>query len=110
MKKLPTKDDIRRELNQQIAEYLTSGQVIAEIPKGVSGRDPMQALPTPIISENSRQTRTPLTEVSKEIELRKRSNKPATAALTEHNRRKRNRDTIKYDDFGEPLRVIRRQD
>ena len=107
MKKLPTKDDVRRELNKQIADYLTSGQQIAEIPKGISGRDPLRALPTPIISQSGKQTRTSLHEVAKTIEDRKKNKEPANASLVAHNARLKRRETILYDDFGEPLRRLK---
>jgi len=104
LKKLPTKDDIRRELSAQVREYLSRGETIAEIPKGESGRDCMRALPLPIISGPTRAPRTSLHQLTADIEYRRKDkSKPAV-------RKPKRRDTIVYDDFGEPLRIIKATD
>jgi len=104
LKKLPTKEDLRQELSAQIRDYLSKGQTIAEIPKGESGRDSMRALPMPIISGPSRAPRTSLHQLTAKIESRRRDKAQPIV------RKPKRRDTIVYDDFGEPLRVIKASD
>lgn len=99
MKPIPTKAQLRQLLEQEMEAFLQKGGQVAEIPRGVSGRE---ALNGPLRPEHSdsppREDRTYLNEVVAAIEARKRPpSKPATG-------RKRPRKRMIYDDFGEPLR------
>ena len=97
MKKIPTKSEIRCELEQQIEEYLAQGGSVESVPRGTSGRDPSTA-PPEAFSTKPKESRTPVPEVVAAIESRKRPTKPAPKP------KRRAKKKLIYDDFGEPLR------
>ena len=105
MKKLPTKADIRADLEQEMTRYLKRGGHVDKIPRGVSGRD--EALPSVLPSRSlfiePSIERTPVPEVIAAIESRRgpKAKPPAKAKR----RTQRHRKTV-YDDFGEPLRHV----
>ena len=43
VKKLPTKDDIREQLERETRRYLDDGGKVDEVPQGASGTDPLKA-------------------------------------------------------------------
>ncbi len=103
--KLPTKADIRRELETQVDAFLREGGAVQEVQRGVSGRDsaegPLKAPPL-AEGETPRGERTYVPEVVAAIEQRRQSlTKSKQAAIA---KRKKPRKVIIYDDFGEPLR------
>ncbi len=101
MKKIPSKAELRAELQKQIDDYLMQGGEVRQIPSGVSGRDnPMQSLPTPIFNE-SKITRTPIPEVLEALDSR-RQKKPEVKKPA----KKKPVEKVIYDDFGEPLRKV----
>jgi hypothetical protein len=107
VKKLPTKDDLRAQLDNEINQFLDNGGAVDEIPRGTSGKEPGSA-PTHLTGRLFDQPRTPRTfvpEVVAAIEARKTEN------LKRPPERKRSRlpkprRKIIYDDFGEPLRRV----
>ena len=104
--KLPTKADIRRELEAQVNAYLNDGGAVQQVARGVSGRDAAEApLKAPPLAEGElpRGERTYVPEVVAAIEQRRQSlGKSRQNSAT--SRRKKPRKVIIYDDFGEPLR------
>ncbi len=101
MKKAPTKRQIRAELERQIDAYFSKGGEIAEIERGISGREnPLKAEATPIFNE-PKVSRTPMPEVLGALDSR-RSNKSSSIKKAT----KEPVEKIIYDDFGEPVRKI----
>jgi hypothetical protein len=102
---LPTKADLRRQLEQQMEEYLRSGGEVQRVANGVSGRydggGPLQMRHGG--DEQPRGERTYVPEVVAAIEER-RQQLTKGARRGEPGSRRRPRKKIIYDDFGEPLR------
>ena len=101
MNKIPTKADLRDELQRQIDAFTCKGGTIQQVDKGVTGREsPQASLKTPLFNE-PKISRTPLTEVIAAIDSRKlsKSNLKKTDKVT-------SKEKIIYDDFGEPVRNI----
>ena len=101
MKKIPTKADLRVELQQQINNYTYKGGEIEHIPTGVSGRvNPHESIKTPLFNE-PKADRTPVPEVVAALDSRRRqksSHKKTGKPIP--------KEKIIYDDFGEPLRKV----
>lgn len=105
--KRPTKAELRKQLEQDIAAYAEHGGDIKHVPKGES------ALVNGYLDERRRpleqqqQTRTPVDDVLKTIDERKQSKKksqrPQAGTRSSKTRAKKR---VIYDDFGEPLRVV----
>ena len=73
MNKIPTKADLRDELQRQIDAFTCKGGTIQQVDKGVTGREsPQASLKTPLFNE-PKISRTPLTEVIAAIDSRKLS-------------------------------------
>ncbi|PHS74928.1 MAG: hypothetical protein COB19_05025 [Porticoccus sp.] len=99
--KLPTKSQLRRQLQQQVDSYLKQGGEIQQIPRGISGREnACTSLPT-VFFNQPKAERTPVPEVLAALDSR-RPKKPSPHRTT----RVRPKETIIYDDFGEPIRRI----
>lgn len=97
MKPLPTKAQIRNELQEQIDQYLNSGGAVQAIPRGLSGRADNQNPFSQYSIDKPAQPRTPLTHVVKTMEERKQPKPPL---------KKRPKKRLITDDFGEPLRWV----
>lgn len=101
MKKIPTKADIRAELQRQMDRYARKGGEIQNIPSGVSGREnPLESIKTPLFTD-TKTSRTPVPEVVAAIDARR--NQKTQKKKSEKPERK---EEIIYDDFGEPLRKV----
>ena len=101
MKKPVSKADIRGEIERQIEDYLNRGGAVAEIDRGISGRENPAG---PLKPDNSnfqqpKVSRTYIPEVVAAIDARR---KPQQNKLTTPKRRPKKK--IIDDDFGEPLR------
>ena len=107
IKKPATKSELRHEIERQTRKFLQHGQLVNEIPKGVSSRDgaagPLQKESWHM--EKSQSGRTYLTEVVDSLEQRKQS-KAKAAPSANSSRPKKPRRRLIYDDFGEPLRWV----
>ena len=101
IKEVKTKKTLRRELEDEINQFLKSGGEIKHIDKGISGKEIGANLNGKNITFDSsgQQTRTPLTDEIKALDERKnkKPEKPSEKKPTKK---------IIYDDFGEPLREI----
>ncbi|MEY4590640.1 MAG: hypothetical protein RL497_2716 [Pseudomonadota bacterium] len=102
MQPIKTKAQIRAELARDIAQYLTQGGEVMDVPRGISGfRD--NTNPYHFQSEMApKQERTPLDEVVRTLEARKRSKQSVF--------KPRPKKKLITDDFGEPLRWVWVQD
>ncbi len=97
-----TKAELRRELDHQVDTYLRDGGEVHEIPRGVSGRNPVDGpLPNaPFVGSGERAQREYLTDVIAGIEARRKPSAPSK------NVTRRPRKKYIYDDFGEPVRWV----
>ncbi|WP_438952377.1 hypothetical protein [Porticoccus sp.] len=101
MNKAPTKSQLRRQLQQQVENYLRQGGEIQQIPRGISGREnPCENLPTAFFNQPKAE-RTPVPEVLAALDARRQKKSPSNKTT-----RSRPKETIIYDDFGEPIRRI----
>lgn len=103
MKPLISKADIRGDIDEQIADFLTKGGAIAEVERGLSGRvNPNGPLkPDNSTFQQPKVGRTYVPEVIAAIDER-RNTKPAAKPTAKPKTKKK----IIYDDFGEPLRWV----
>lgn len=105
IKKIPSKSQLRSEIERATEQFLKGGEKIDVIPKGISSRDgadgPLK--PEPWRMEKSNGERTYLPEVIDTLEQRKQSK---TASPPKTNKTKKPRKRLIYDDFGEPLRWV----
>jgi hypothetical protein len=100
MKKIISKADIRRQLQEQVDDFLGCGGEVTEVERGHSGRiNPNAPLKPGSFSEAGRGERTYLNEVVAELDARKKPPKPEPKK-----RHRQRRKKLIYDDFGEPLR------
>ena len=107
VKKIPTKADIRADLEREMLRFLDRGGRVEKVPQGLSGRDGEQSMMLPsrsLFIEPSIE-RTPIPEVVAAIEERRKSMLKRTAPVKRSRLTKRRQKTI-YDDFGEPLRRV----
>ncbi|MBE8716772.1 hypothetical protein [Cellvibrio polysaccharolyticus] len=98
MKPTKTKREIRNELQEQIDAFLHQGGAVAEIPRGISGREDTSAPLRHVFIGPPSEDRTLVSDVVAAIESRK---KPAPHRPTHKPRPKKK---IILDDFGQPLR------
>lgn len=106
MTKQPNKADLRRQIEEQIRDFLRGGGEVAQVPKGASGRDPLTGPRRPVrnVIDEPRAERTYVPEVIAAIESRRRARPPAPARRPP--RRQSPRKKIIYDEFGEPVRFV----
>lgn len=101
MKPIKTKAQIRAEIDDQVNQYLASGGAVKKIDKGISGNDSHTNLFSTSSTFEPKQGRTPVTEVIKQVEER-RKHKPTLPMKKVGRPRKK----LITDDFGEPLRWV----
>lgn len=101
MKKLPTKKDLRNELDQQIADFLDQGGAVDKVEKGISRYN--NAIPPAFNQSFSgpAQKRTFINDVVNNLDQRKQANKKSSGEKPKKPKR-----VLLYDDFGEPLRWV----
>lgn len=108
MKTLPTKADLRREIDAHVRDFIEHGGEVQQVERGISGWEPGQK---PLESfrrqfqpadERPREPRTPVPEVVAAIEARRNPPRP------EKQRRRKAEPQRKpvLDDFGEPIRWV----
>jgi len=102
MKPTKTKAQIRTEIDEQINQYLASGGEVRHIASGISGNPHNTNLFTASTTFEPRQERTPVTDLIKQVEQRRKLKPENQARLP--NRRPRKK--LITDDFGEPLRWV----
>lgn len=97
----PKKSDLRKTIAELTDAYIRSGGKVNAIPRGISGLDGATSPLRPTTFQTGKPARdaTPLTDVVKTIEARRRA-KPAKLKPVKPKPRKK----LIYDDFGEPLR------
>lgn len=107
LKKPVSKDEIRREMQREIQDFLQRGGRVQQIPQGRSGKDPGDPplyLNRRLFIEPKTQ-RTHIPEVIAALEARRRE-KPQRSPKRKRSRTPQPRRKVLYDDFGEPLRKV----
>lgn len=102
MNKRQSKAEIRRELEQQVQEYVREGGEIRRVGPGVSGLEEGTVLRPSFSDGRPTQPRTPALDVLAAIDARRKPNRSARKSERKGKPRKR----VIYDDFGEPLREV----
>ena len=102
MKKPITKQQIRSEMDKQIADFLQDGGEVTQVDPGISGRPSSYG---PLKSDNApfqepKSSRTYVPDVVATLEERKK----AKASPPPKPKPRKPRKKVIYDDFGEPLR------
>jgi len=101
VKPLKTKAQVRQEIENQIASFITGGGAVSEVQRGLSGREIGQNFTQAFASNGSaQQTRTPLTEEVKAIDERRVHKKPTPLFKPKPKR------VLLKDDFGDPIRWV----
>lgn len=100
VKPTKTKAEIRRELEREVQSYLAQGGEVKNIPNGVSGNESNLNLFSQATQFEPKKERTPVTEIVKELEARKKTKSVAA------NRSRGPKKKLITDDFGEPLRWV----
>ena len=101
MKPTVSKTDLRAEIEEQVRDYLRRGGAVAEVARGISGRDQAHgpAGRFHAFTPRPKEERTYVPEVVAAIEARRRKPKDKPAGKGPRFVRK-----AVYDDFGEPVR------
>lgn len=100
MKPIKTKDQLRAELSRETELYLAEGGAVESVPAGISGNTDNTNLFTASAHFGPRQERTPVTEVIRELDSRKKLKPPSFKPVS------RPRKKLITDDFGEPVRWV----
>ncbi len=100
IKRTKTKAETRDEILRDINRYLSDGGAVKDIPNGVSGREDNTNLFSQSTHFEPKKERTPVTDVIKEMEARKKGKREAAAKKTGP------RKKLITDDFGEPVRWV----
>ena len=109
LKKPITKEQLRQRLERQTKAFVERGGAIDAIEPGLSGIDEaVTPIRTPVFSKPA-ESRTPLTDVVKALDKRRQEKLKRTPKQVRKRARTRKKQIV-YDDFGEPLRVIWRDD
>lgn len=97
----PKKSDLRKQIAELTEAYVRRGGEVQKIPRGISGRDAAEGPLRPTTFQTGQPARdaTPLTDVVKTIEARRKARSVKLKPAKPKPRRK-----LIYDDFGEPLR------
>ncbi|MBT13825.1 MAG: hypothetical protein CMI02_17530 [Oceanospirillaceae bacterium] len=106
MKKHRSKRELREQLDQEVRDFLDHGGEVRQVDRGESGLVDGRYNDRSLGFEKPRESRTPLADVLKTLELRKEQRRQTGKKPASGNRPKQPRKKIIYDDFGEPLRVI----
>lgn len=102
MEKRPTKADLRKQLQTDVASYVKKGGEIDQVPKGVSGRDANTPILAPLF-DTPKTERTYVNDVVANVDARRKGNKSPNQPLPG---KKKPVPKIIYDDFGEPVRKV----
>jgi len=97
-----SKHQQREELGEMIQQFLLSGGEVQAIARGTSGNESNTNLFKQTTQFEPKPNRTPLTEVVKTLEERKKSKPEASSSRTSRRPKKR----LIVDDFGDPVRWV----
>ncbi|MBM97372.1 MAG: hypothetical protein CMI09_16155 [Oceanospirillaceae bacterium] len=107
MRRPPSKDEVREQLNQEIEAFLQRGGEVHQVAHGETGLTDGRYDERAMAFQRQQQERTPVPEVVRAIEERREaSKKHRKPSLSSHPRNRQPRKKIIYDDFGEPLRIV----
>lgn len=103
MKKPITKKQVRQELEAQLQDFLENGGAINDIPRGVSGRAPGSPpiKPSSEFFQQPSDKRTYVPEIVNALEERKKKTAPDKKPV-----KKAMKKVMLYDDFGDPIRWV----
>lgn len=101
MKPIKTKAQIRAEIDEQINQYLASGGEVRQVASGISGHESNTNLFASSTTFEPKQQRTPVTDVIKQVEQRRKLKHEVSIRKTSKPRKK-----MITDDFGEPIRWV----
>jgi hypothetical protein len=100
---------MRRHLERQTRSYLKDGGEIRAVPQGVSAVDEaVSAIHTPIFTGKPQQ-RTPVNDVIDTLNRRREAQLKRTPKTVQRAKTKPKKEIV-YDDFGEPIRVVYRDE
>lgn len=102
MHKRPTKAQLRKQLDDEIQNFLEQGGEVQELPRGATGL--IDGRYHALGFDRKPEARTDVTDVLKTIDQRReqqRKPKPAKPKKTQQPQKK-----VIYDDFGEPIRIV----
>jgi len=100
LKKQPSKQARRAQLNDEVEAFLSKGGEIDSVPQGASGRDNPEAALIPVLFNEKVTSRTDAREVLQQLDTRKHKNRKPLRPV------KRRKKKPIYDDFGEILRWV----
>ena len=108
VKKLPTKAELRAQLELQTRRYLDGGGKVQHVAKGETGNDPLKpsTFSAGGLFTQPRATRTLVPEVVAAIERRRLQARLKRRPVRKRSRLPTPRRKTVYDDFGEPIRKI----
>lgn len=104
--KKPTKQEIRRQLDRETAEFLNRGGAVKEVARGATGLVDGRYDERSLAFEKPREERTPVDDVLIAIDQRREAQRKPARPAGNRSVRKGPKKKVIYDDFGEPLRVI----
>lgn len=100
MQKRPTKAELRKQLADEMQNFLTQGGHVQELPRGATGL--IDGRYSSLAFDRPKESRTDLTSLLHTIDQRKeQKRKPAASASKAKPKKK-----VIYDDFGDPIRVV----
>ena len=100
---------MRRHLERQTRSYLKDGGEIRAVPQGVSAVDEaVSAIHTPIFTGKPQQ-RTPVNDVIDTLNRRREAQLKRAPKPGRHPKAAPKKEIV-YDDFGEPIRVVYRDE
>ncbi|MFL0806005.1 MAG: hypothetical protein K6L60_01815 [Oceanobacter sp.] len=105
MQKSPSKEQVREQLDQEIAAFLQEGGEVHQVAHGETGLTDGRYDERALAFQRQQQTRTPVPEVVRAIEERRDARRTKPRKPTQ-SRPRQPRKKVIYDDFGEPLRVV----
>ncbi len=108
VKKLPTKDELRAQLDRETRRYLDGGGEVTEVPRGVTGADPTKPRSFQSSSQftQPKASRTYVPEVIAAIDRRQEERRKRRPVRNKRKRLPQPRRRVIYDDFGEPIRKV----
>lgn len=102
MKAKITKNDIRRQISDDVDQFLGQGGSVSAVDRGSSGLVNGYLNDRKTTFDQPKQERTPLNDVLNQLDAKKNQNKASAPTKSNSQPKKK----VIYDDFGEPLRVV----
>lgn len=100
MQKRPTKAELRKQLEEEMHEFIALGGQVQDMPRGASGL--VDGRYHALGFDRPKEERTDVSELLKNIDQRRQQQRKPTLKPNKKQPQKK----IIYDDFGEPIRVV----